>query len=144
MPTAFIRAQFADPTIPWPERGSAEKELCYKEGWERRIIQTTSQGEPTTIEAMCKGSLAVNLMLGEDEGFAISLADSGWRISYNGSVFAKCADAMAAAESMMMQCEDWRSVQFVGFTAQHKVALKTIIEDAEKRGEILLDRVYPS
>lgn len=91
---------------------------------------------------MCRGELAVNLMM-DDEGFAISLANTGWRISYSGSVFARCSDAMHAAEAMMAGHPDWAAAQSRGFDDKHRRVLKEIIGAAEKRGEIMLDRVYP-
>lgn len=139
---AMFGLKFADPSIEWPKRGDAEKELCERYGWTRRIIPSLRRGQPVTIEAMCSGELAVNVMM-DDEGFAISLADSGWRISYNGGVFARCADAMRAAEAMMAECADWTSVQSRGFSDEHRSVLKRIIEAAEKRGEIMLTRVFP-
>lgn len=139
---ATIGLTAADQSIPWPKRGEAEKALCEREGWERRQIPAQRLGQPVTIEAMCCGELAVNLMM-DDEGFAISLARTGWRISYGGSVFARCADAMLAAETMMTEHTDWSAVQSQGFDDKHRRVLKVIIEEAEKRGEIMLDRVFP-
>ncbi|BCH33156.1 hypothetical protein MesoLjLc_50860 [Mesorhizobium sp. L-8-10] len=141
---AIIGLKFADQSIPWPERGSAETVLCDRPGWERHTIPVVSRGPETSVEAMCRGELAVHLMLGGDEGFAISLANGGWRISYGGSVFARCADAMAAAEAMMEASSDWSACPKVGFSAAQCEALRAIIEKAERRGEIMLDRVYPS
>ncbi len=91
---------------------------------------------------MCFGQLAVNVML-EGEGFAICLADTGWRISYGGAVFATCVAAMAAAEAMLSACPVWTNARECGFTEQQREALRLIVSAAEQRGEVLLDRVYP-
>lgn len=134
----------ADPTIDWPIRGSAETTLCERKGWDRRIIPVKENGNPTTMEAMCKSDLAVNRMLGGDEGFAISISSSGHRISYGGAVFARCGDAMAAAEEMLKKSKTWSNIQTNGFSPQQRHILETIINAAERNGEILLDRIYPS
>lgn len=135
--------EFADPTIPWPERGSGGRELTARAGWERQTISTMIRGEPAQIEAMCREPLAVNVMV-EGEGFAICLAASGWRISFGGRVFARCDDAMRAAEALMVADQAWSAVPRSDFS-QHQIAtLKAIVEAAERRGEILLDRVFPT
>lgn len=141
-----IRLGVADPTIPWPERGSAETTLCYREGWELRTIPTVSDGVATTVEAMCFrfGELAVNHMMGGDEGFAICVADTGYRISCDGGVFARCVDAMVAAEAMMAGAANWGSVQARGFTDNQRRVGAAIFDAATRRGEILLDRIYPT
>src|SRR5438128_2106644 len=134
----------ADPTIPWPARGSAEKALCDRPGWDRRTIPVIDGGAPSIMEAMCCGELAVNLMLRDDEGFAICIAATGWRISYGGRVFARCADAMVAAEAMMEAAPNWALCQTRPFTDAQALTLKSIMEAAERRGEILLDQVWPT
>ena len=145
---AFFGLERADPTIPWPERGSAEKELCERDGWERRTIPVMWNGKPSTMEAMCKGELAVNRMLSEEqgeyeEGFAICLASTGWRISAGGRVYVSCSAAMDVAEAMLEACQDWESAQHSPYSdAQRRVVL-AFTDAAEQRGEILLDRVYP-
>ncbi len=144
MNTAVLGLSPADPSIPWAPRGSAETALCERDGWERRQIRTVDCGKPTTMPAMVRESLAVNRMLHGDEGFAICLSATGCRISYGGSVFARCAAAMAAAEAMLSSCSDWDSVQTRGYTDAQRRALQTIIEAAEQRGEILLDKVFPT
>ncbi len=133
----------ADHTIKWPDRGSAERSLCSRDGWEMRVIPVIDNGQPSTMETMCRDELAVNLMLGGDEGFAISLAVSGFRISYGGRVFARCADAMVAAEAMMASTTDWTSCEAHGYSKAQIAALKAVMEAAERRGEIMLDKVYP-
>jgi hypothetical protein len=135
---------FADPSIPWPARGSAEKELCERDGWERRTIPTIDRGAPSSVEAMCRGQFAVNRMLGGDEGFAISLSASGYRLSYGGCVFARCADAMVAVEALMAAHEDWTQAEREGLSDAHRSAMRTTIKASERRGEIMLDRVYPT
>ena len=134
--------EIPDQTIPWPERGSAEKQLCERAGWERRQIPTVSRGEPIIMEAMCRGELAVNRML-DDEGFAICLSGTGWRISSGGRVYARCADAMAVAEAMMVGCDNWSQGQERGYTASQRAVVLTLTDEAEKNGQILLNRVYP-
>ena len=134
---------FADMSISWPARGRAEKDLKDRDGWEKRTIPTICKGKPSTVEAMCCGDLAVNHMLGEEEGFAISLANSGFRISFGGRVFAKSTDCMMAAESMLEACQDWPRCEVYGYTEKQRNVLRTVMEAAERRGEILLDRVYP-
>ncbi len=140
---AFIGVTVADPSIAWPKRGEAEKHFCERDGWEFRKIPSVSRGRPIKIDAMCNGVLAVNIMI-DDEGFAISLASTGFRISYGGSVFARCDDAMQAAETMMAEHPDWESIQSRGVNDMHRSVLRGIIKAAEKRGEIMLDRVYPT
>jgi len=141
---AVIRMQKADPTINWPKLGSAETKLCERDGWHRCDIPVLTVDGKTHIESMTRGQLAVHLMLGEDEGFAIALSDTGWRISYGGSVFARCNDAMVAAEAMLENCPDWIEVRRRGFNDHHRQVLKEIITAAEKRGEIMPLRVFPS
>jgi len=87
--------------------------------------------------------LAVNVML-EGEGFAICLAHSGYRISYGGRVFARCEDAMRAAELMAASSSDWSICEVAPFNADQLDALRNIMRDAERRGEILIDRVFPT
>lgn len=141
---ATFALTFADPAVPWPPRGSAETALCAREGWERRTIPVRDLGRPSTMEAMCRGELAVNRMLGEDEGFAICLAASGCRLSYGGRVFARCADAMAAAEAMMEAASGWARVEATGcYSVEQGAALARITLAAVARGEILLDKVFP-
>jgi hypothetical protein len=143
MNIALFILSAADASIPWPARGSAEKTLCDRTGWERRTIATQRRGEPIQIEAMCRGELAVNQMLDGDEGFAICLSATGFRLSCNGCVFARCADAMASAEAMMEACSDWGVAQRNGYTDAQCEAFRAIVKAAERRGEIMLDRVYP-
>lgn len=140
---AILGVMLAEQSIPWPKRGEAEKELCEREGWSLQEIPSMRLGQPVMIEAMCRGQLAVNHMM-DDEGFAISLSESGWRISYGGRVFARCGDAMQAAEAMMAEPIDWNIIESRGFNDDHRRILKAILEDAEKRGEIMLDRVFPN
>jgi hypothetical protein len=140
----LIPLRAADPLIQWPARGGAETELCGRDGWERREIPTVDGGRAATMAAMCRGELAVNRMLGGDEGFAISLAASGFRISFGGAVFARSTDAMVAAEAMLAACGDWTSCETADFGDHHRQALRAIIKAAERRGEIMLDRVYPT
>lgn len=140
---AVIGLEAADPTIPWPARGSAEKVLCEREGWERRTIPVVNDGVQTTVEAMVRGELAVNLMMGGEEGFAICLASTGWRISSGGRVYATCTAAMCVAEEMMEACAGWEGAQRGGYTAAMRCAVIAATDAAERRGEILLDRVYP-
>lgn len=129
--------------IPWPSLAGVTRELDERPGWVRRTIPVQIRGKPSTMEAMCRGELAVNAMLGDDLGFAISSSAAGFRLSCGGRVFARCADAMIAAEAMM--AAGFRgSYERPGFTAVQAAALKTIWEAAERRGEILRDRVFPS
>lgn len=93
--------------------------------------------------AMCRDPLAVNVMA-EGEGFAICLSATGYRISYGGRVFARCVDAMVAAEAMLCADLDWAAVPKSGLTPRQRSSLKAIFEGAEVRGEILLDRIFPS
>lgn len=144
MTVAMFGLSVADPSIPWPARGSAETQLCERDGWERRTIPVVNAGRRTTMKAMCRGELAVNRMLGGDEGFAISLAHNGYRISYGGRVFARCADAMVAAEALQAACGGWAEIDASGFSQAQINAMCSVIEAAERRGEILLDRVYPT
>ena len=132
----------ADPTISWPPRGSGGTELVERAGWERRTIPVVRDGKPTTMEAMCRGELAVNVMA-EGEGFAICLSSSGYRISHGGRVFAQCVDAMVAAEAMMMFKAPWERVLTHGFSPGQADFLGGIMDAAEQRGQILLDRVFP-
>ena len=141
---ALFGLQAADPTIPWPARGSAETALCERPGWERRTIPVLDAGCPSTMEAMCRGELAVNRMLGGDEGFAVCLAASGFRLSCGGRVFARCADAMAAAEAMMQAAAGWCDVPASGYGPVRGEAIRRVMEAAERRGEIMLDRVFPT
>lgn len=134
--------QVADPSIPWPARGSGGRELIDRKGWERRTIPVMDRGKPSTAEAMCRGELAVNVML-EGEGFAICLATGGFRISYGGRVFARCEDAMVAAEAMMMANESWERIRLHGFSQFQASFLSGIMMAAEQRGQILIDRIYP-
>lgn len=139
-----IGVSFADPSIPWPQRGSGETSLCEREGWTRQSIPVTIRGDLTTMEAMVNGQLAVNVMI-EDVGFAISLAETGWRMSYYGRVFARCADAMVAAEAMMRENQSWHETIERGHYSDEQIRIiKRITDAAEQRGEILLDRVFPS
>lgn len=140
---SVFRLEAADASIPWPERGSAEAALCDREGWERRTIPVMDDGKPTTMEAMCRGELAVSRMLGGEEGFAISLASTGWRISSGGRVFARCEAAMVVAEGMMAACGGWADAQHGDYTDAQRHAVIALTDAAEWRGEILLDRVYP-
>lgn len=139
----IVMLEVADQTIPWPERGAAEKQLSERPGWDRRQIPTVSRGKAITIEAMCCGDLAVNLMLDGDEGFAISLAATGWRISHGGRVYARCGDAMTVAEQMMAQADGWVEAETGGYTDHHCAVLKRLTDEAERAGRVLLDRVYP-
>lgn len=139
----LVRLIIADPSIELPGRGSAETALCDRPGWDRRVIPVLDDGKPSIMEAMRRGELAVNRMLRGDEGFAICLAATGWRISYGGRVFARCSDAMIAAEAMMEAHHNWTACQDYPFTDAQVLALKTIMEAAERRGEILLDQVWP-
>ena len=138
----LIGLSIADPTIPWPKPGSADLDISDREGWERRFIPAMADGFRIEIEAMVRGELAVNRMI-EDEGFAICLADSGWRISYGGRVFARCQDAMRAAEEMMQWHKRWFTLRRQAFTAEQIQVLRDVMEPAERRGEILMHRVFP-
>ncbi len=141
---ALLGLSVADPSIPWPPRGSGETRLVDREGWEFRVIPATIRGKPATLEAMCRGELAVNVMI-EGEGFAICVASTGWRISHSGRVFARCVDAMRAAEAMMDGDDEWSAIQSRdNFTPRQLALGKAITGEAERRGEILLDRVFPS
>jgi hypothetical protein len=140
---ASFGLEIADPTIPWPKRGSAERELTERDGWERRIIPVVNDGVPSTIESMCRGELSVNLMQGGKEGFAISLASTGYRLSCGGRVFVSCAAAMAVAEAMLAATPEWDAVQPLGYNATQRAALIAASNVAERRGEVMLDRVYP-
>lgn len=134
----------ADNNVPWPERGSGGRSLTRRDGWERRTIPVMKRSVPSTMEAMCRGDLAVNVML-EGEGFAICLAASGYRLSYSGRVFAHCDAAMNAAEEMAAGTDrPWVAVQSQGLTARQRELLKTTTDDAEARGDILLDMVFPT
>lgn len=140
---AAFGATYADPRIPWPKRGSAERVLSSRAGWSVQTIPTVVKGKPATIEAAVHSVLAVHRMV-DGEGFAISLASNGFRISYGGAVFARCGDAMVAAETMLAGSAGWTRVPDVGFTDKQREALRVIIDAATQRGEILLDRVYPA
>lgn len=140
---ATFALEIADPSIPWPERGSAEKELCERAGWARRTIPVVNDGKPIKVESMCRGELAVNLMLGGEEGFAICLSRSGWRISSGGRVFATCAAAMVVADGMLAACSGWDACPTHGYSEYQRDVLIALTDAAELRGEILLDRVYP-
>lgn len=138
----MLRFSFADPNVPRADRGSAEPDLSERAGWERRHIPTRIRGQMSMIEAMCNGELAVNKMV-ESEGFAISLANTGFRISYDGAVFARSADAMSAAEMLMSRCRDWICCQTARFTDAQRESLREVIKMAERDGAILIDKVYP-
>lgn len=141
---ASVGISAADPSIPWPKRGTGGRELTDRAGWERRTIPVLMAGEAGEIEAMCRGELAANVMA-EGEGFAISLASCGLRLSYGGRVFARCDDAMVAAEAMMMCKEPWESVRASGrYTPFQAEFLRGIMEAAERCGQILLDQVFPT
>lgn len=139
---ASFGLEAADPTIPWPERGSAETVLCERDGWERRTIPIVDDGVETTAEAMVRGELAVNLMLGGEEGFAICLANSGWRISTGGRVYARCADAMEVVEQMLT-VSGWSDAPALGYTDAQRRVLIAATDEVERRGGVMLDRVYP-
>jgi hypothetical protein len=133
----------ADPSIPWPARGSAEKELSERPGWVRRAIPVVNDGVPSTTDAMVRGELAVNHMLGGDEGFTICLSGTGWRISTGGRVFARSVDAMDVAEKMLAACSGWAACPASGYTDAQRQVLNAAVDAVERRGGILLDRVYP-
>lgn len=134
----------ADDSITWPARGSAERLLSERPGWERRCIRVVDAGRECSMEAMCHGDLAVNLMLGDDEGFAICLSASGFRISSGGRVFARCQDAMRAAEELAETRDDWSDCEFHRYSQEQANVLLQIMSTAERWGEIMLDRVFPS
>jgi hypothetical protein len=117
---------FADPDIPWPKRGSGDRCLCARSGWTLQTIPVMRRGKSETMDAMVRGDLAVNVML-EGEGIAICLAASGWRISYNGAVFAKCVDAMIAAETMAMSNDKWNQIPDAGWSEDQRLIMKRIV-----------------
>jgi hypothetical protein len=133
----------ADPSIPWQARGSAEKELSERPGWVRRTIPVVNDGAPGTAVAMVRGELAVNHMLGGDEGFTVCLSGTGWRISSGGRVFARSADAMEVAEKMLAACSGWAACQLNDYTDAQRQIVIAAVDTVERRGGILLDRVYP-
>lgn len=135
--------QIADPTIPWPRRGTGGRVLEDRPCWDRRRIPAQSKSGVGTMGAMCLDQLAVNVML-EGEGFAISTSACGSRLSYGGRVFATCAAAMEAAEAMMAADDAWSQAPTVGLSDRQREALRTTTEAAERAGLILLDRVFPS
>lgn len=138
----LLGLSYADPSVPWAERGSAETSLTERPGWDARMIPVIVRGQVSSMKAMCNGELAVNRMI-EHEGFAISVAATGFRISYDGGVFARCDEAMIAVEAML-RCSGWIFCQTEGFTPAQGAALRDAIEAAKRRGAILIDPVYPT
>jgi hypothetical protein len=108
-------------------------------------MPVTEYGRPSSIKAMhLEGSVwAVNPMI-RDIGFATSLVKTGFRLSHGGRVFAKCEDAMRFVEELEKSGIDWESVKNRGFYSEALAVFKPLIEQAEQRGQILIDRVYPS
>lgn len=143
---AVFGMSLADQRKPWPKRGTASRDLVEREGWRRETIVVPTKDGNQAIEAMVhlSGTLAVHPMVGGDEGFATSLAVGGLRLSCGGSVFLSCDAAMDTAEKMDAAREDWPLIALHGFNAGQKRTLADLIEAAEWRGEILLDRVWPS
>jgi hypothetical protein len=141
---ASFGLQVADPTITWPQQ--SESALCEPSaGWTKDAVAlSTSKAKPVVVDALCYGELCVHRMV-DDEGFTITTKANGLRIFSRGRIFARCQDAMAMAEYMTTLYSGWtehtggvRNVPSnVGaeFTKAH--------DEAERRGEILRDMVFP-
>ncbi len=132
--------------IPSPSPAEIDTELVDRQGWERRLIPVIAYGHPTTMVAMCRGMLAVNKMLGNhDAGFATSLSATGFRLSIGGRVFARSMDAMIASERLLELRDDWETIEARrSWSAAQRRDFEQVILDAEQRGQILWDRVFPS
>jgi hypothetical protein len=143
MSTAVIGLIAVDPTAPFAR--TADPALLPREGWDGpvEINLDTSFGR-VAVPAMIKGELAVHNLV-RDKGWTITVIQYGQRIHFGGRVFARADDAMAMAERMMSAHARWRD--FFDHTApdipmQVREAINGEYQAAERRGEILRDRVF--
>jgi hypothetical protein len=105
-------------------------------GWNRMPLTISTIKGPVEIDAHHYGTLAVHRMYG-DEGWCISYAPKGLRMSSDGRVFVTCEAAMAMVEQLYPLTNDWASF-FDNPTPDHlRHAFNDAHDKADERGDFL-------
>jgi hypothetical protein len=130
--------------------GEMDNILHDRAGWFRDTLTVPSTTGPREVDAIFDGKgLAVHRMIVEDgygDGFCISDAESGLRLSYGGRVFASSDYAAKMAEDFFDVMFDLAYCARIGSTLaeQSRETMRKAHEAAERRGETLSTLVYPS
>lgn len=102
--------------------------------WKKQPIELDLINEPNiTVLADCFGQLAVHPMV-RSEGYCISLAETGFRMSYKFQVFKDESEAMRVAEEMVATEIDWRKFFEKPMPEEVQMTFARIHELAGERG----------